>query len=354
MFRTKIFLALFISLIFSSLSFSQGKLQFDTTNFNFGKVKEDGGAIEHAFKFKNVGTAPITVTHVQASCGCTTPKWTSEPVAPGESGVIVARYNPYNRPGGFNKSLRISTNEPTERPTLYISGNVKPKPSNPEKTFSVMVRKLGLKSRFLNMEKITTEKPVEKEFDVYHHGGEKFYFDSLKIVTPSHISIKLKEDSLNARQSGTLLVTYDSKNKNDYGYVSDEILLGDQKISVIATIEEFFPNMTPEKFDVAPKLQIENRIFEFGKVKKGEKIEAVFTLTNGGEEKLNFRKLKANCGCIDFKLRKSNLKRGKSQQLKVTFDTSDQQGNQYKSVSLFTNDPMSPTQVVTIKGKVEE
>ena len=56
---------------------------------DFGKIKQ-GVPVTHEFTFTNSGTVPLVITNVQASCGCTTPDWSKEPVMPGGKGFIKA------------------------------------------------------------------------------------------------------------------------------------------------------------------------------------------------------------------------------------------------------------------------
>ena len=109
-----------------AFAFAQGTMTFEKTTHEFGDVKETGGPISYDFKFKNTGDQPIVISNVQASCGCTTPDWTKTPVAPGQSGMIKAQYNPLGRPGHFNKSLTITSNAIEATTMLYIKGNVVP------------------------------------------------------------------------------------------------------------------------------------------------------------------------------------------------------------------------------------
>lgn len=104
-----------------------GEFKFETENHDFGTVK-DGDQATWEFKFTNVGKEPILITNVQATCGCTTPKWTKEPVKKGESGVITAVYNSKGRPGAFNKSIIVNSNAKTDSKTLYIKGTVETAP----------------------------------------------------------------------------------------------------------------------------------------------------------------------------------------------------------------------------------
>ena len=81
--------------------------KFEKEVHDFGNVKE-GTQAEYVFKFTNIGKEPLVITNVQASCGCTTPKWTKEPVKPGETGQVTAIYNSKGRPGNFNKAVTIN------------------------------------------------------------------------------------------------------------------------------------------------------------------------------------------------------------------------------------------------------
>jgi hypothetical protein len=350
--------AIFSSVIMFVLmtSFGQSKISFEVTDHNFGDIHEEGGSAEFKFNFVNNGDNPIQITNVKASCGCTTPGWTKEEVLPGDSGFVMAKYNPRNRPGRFRKSLRITTTDASSNQTLYISGFVKPKPKTPEEEFPILAGDLRLRFRGLNMGKMTTEKVVEKEFDVFNYSDTTAVLNPNEMILPDHIQVSLVQDFLNPREVGQIQISYDPIKKNDFGFVSDNIQLSansEESLSVIAVIDEYFPVMTAEELDNAPKLEISNRSYDFGRVTAGAVLEMEFELVNSGMEKLELRAVKSNCACITYDLKKKSIKKGKSQTLNVSFDTSEMRGNQYKSITVYSNDPVTPTQIITIKGKVE-
>ena len=64
-------------------------MTFEKTEHDFGKIDEAGGRVSTEFVFKNEGMAPLVLSNVRASCGCTTPSWTKEPVEPGQTGTIT-------------------------------------------------------------------------------------------------------------------------------------------------------------------------------------------------------------------------------------------------------------------------
>src|ERR1035437_6338370 len=119
---------LLFCVLFSLVAMAQkAVISFDVKEHDFGKVKEEGG-ITYVFDFTNKGNAPLVVNRVQASCGCTTPTWTKEPIEPGKTGTISVTYNTSGRPGVFTKSINVYTTDGTEPVVLIIRGEVIPKP----------------------------------------------------------------------------------------------------------------------------------------------------------------------------------------------------------------------------------
>ena len=96
----------------------------DETSHDFGQIKEADGKVSGTFVVKNTGDAPLAITRVIASCGCTTPEWTKEPIAPGASGNIKITYDPKGRPGPFSKTISVYSNGKTGSFILTIRGEV--------------------------------------------------------------------------------------------------------------------------------------------------------------------------------------------------------------------------------------
>ena len=76
---------------------------------NFGTINM-GEKIEVKFRFKNVGTKPLLLTQVQAGCGCTTPDYTKEPVAPGKEGWVTGIFDSNNQRGEVHKYINVRSN----------------------------------------------------------------------------------------------------------------------------------------------------------------------------------------------------------------------------------------------------
>lgn len=113
---------------------AQQKAAKDTASFttiewldsvaDFGTVDE-GKKVEVKFRFRNSGDKPLLLTHVQAGCGCTTPDYTKEPVAPGKEGFVTGIFNSQNQMGEVHKKIMVQSNTKngTEH-TLTFTGTV--------------------------------------------------------------------------------------------------------------------------------------------------------------------------------------------------------------------------------------
>lgn len=99
-------------------------ITFEEVKYDFGSVVQ-GGTVDHTFKFKNTGTAPLVISNIGVSCGCTTPEWTKAPVAPGKTGTIAAHFNSAGKIGMQNKVLTIESNATAGSTTVSLVGEVK-------------------------------------------------------------------------------------------------------------------------------------------------------------------------------------------------------------------------------------
>ena len=101
------------------------EIKFDTLRHNFGKFSKNDPIVKCSFKFTNTGTAPLVIHQAFASCGCTVPTFTKEPIKPGEKGVIDVTYNGTDKfPGHFQKTITIRSNAVSEVTRLIIEGDM--------------------------------------------------------------------------------------------------------------------------------------------------------------------------------------------------------------------------------------
>lgn len=101
-----------------------------TTAITFAETKHDFGIIEqgekvaHVFKFTNTGNEPLVLSNVRASCGCTTPNWTKEPVAPGDEGEIHVEFDSKGKSGKQTKTVTVTANTDPAKTIVTITGEI--------------------------------------------------------------------------------------------------------------------------------------------------------------------------------------------------------------------------------------
>ena len=99
-------------------------LTFEHEDYDFGKVVK-GATVKHEFPFTNTGKTTLIIVDVKGSCSCTSPSWPTEPIGPGESGVITALVDTKKLSGNVDKSLRISANTyPNKISLVHLHGEV--------------------------------------------------------------------------------------------------------------------------------------------------------------------------------------------------------------------------------------
>jgi hypothetical protein len=107
--------------------------KFTETTHDFGVISGDKKEVSTKFEFTNTGQAPLLITNVTASCGCTTPKWNKAPVPPGGKGVIIVGFKPKGSVGFVEKTITVTNNSPENKIVLKIKGEVLPKDKKDKK-----------------------------------------------------------------------------------------------------------------------------------------------------------------------------------------------------------------------------
>jgi hypothetical protein len=100
---------------------TQDVLKLKETEHNFGKIPQ-GKPVFYTFEIINTGTQPLKLDNVQASCGCTTPEWSREPIAAGATAQIKVGYNAAAE-NSFDKAITITYNG-NQTKQLKITGFV--------------------------------------------------------------------------------------------------------------------------------------------------------------------------------------------------------------------------------------
>jgi len=120
----KLITILIIGLISFSINAQDkvAKIKFKTDTVDYGTIEKGADGLR-IFEFTNTGDAPLIVTKVTSSCGCTVPKWSQDPILPGKTGEIQVKYDT-NRVNPIRKTITVISNADTPTVALKIKGEV--------------------------------------------------------------------------------------------------------------------------------------------------------------------------------------------------------------------------------------
>jgi len=346
---------------------AQPEIKFENTTYDFGKIKEEGGKVTGKFIFTNVGNEPLELTNVRPGCGCTAANYSKGAIAPGEKGYIEATYNPYNRPGAFNKNIRVTTNEPKfledEKATphmIFIKGEVIKRPPTEfekagyDKTAGMMRIKVpDVAHNMMNTESvldtfyvrnfwtkpvsIKMEKPIDYVSEVYRNFGAE--------LLPG--------------QEGFFVLKYDASKRNKFGQVKDQITFSTndsieqvKRIHYAVNIKEDFSKMTPKQLKNAPVSEVSAASIDFGDMQKNSSKTETITIKNNGKNPLIIRGLEPSNSQYKVSCDMTEIPSGATAQITITFKAPNRASTQSTTLDIITNDPANPVRTIPMSAKV--
>lgn len=338
-------------------------ITFDKTTHDFGKINEADGRVTTIFTFKNEGIAPLVLTNVRASCGCTTPKWTREPIEPGQTGEITVTYNPSGRPGRFQKTVTITSNATEPSTKLYIKGEVIPKPVKPVDQYPVKMGELSLKRNTVPFGVIKQGQNKMVEIEYANQTTNPVDVEILMRPEDSYIKPNVTLKTVEPNQTGKLQFALQSAECPLYGPVNTKayVMVNGKRdfsktyeITLSANIKEDFSQLSVEQRQQAPIIEVARDI-DLGTIAKGKKLTSKITISNAGINPLLVRRVFTNDTQINAIAPKYAIKAGKKTDIKIELTTKpDEKTSEYTRIlTLITNDPQNPIIIIKLHWGVE-
>ena len=121
----KVIVLLVIGLLTLSVQAQEkvAKIEFTEDTIDYGTIEKGSDGVR-VFEFTNTGEAPLIISKVSSSCGCTIPKKPEDPILPGQTGEIQVKYDT-KRVGPIRKAITVISNADTPTVILKIKGEVK-------------------------------------------------------------------------------------------------------------------------------------------------------------------------------------------------------------------------------------
>ena len=355
----KILSTLCMALVAVAMTAQQPVITFEKTEHDFGKINETDGRVSVDFEFKNEGMAPLVLSNVRASCGCTTPSWTKEPVEPGQTGKITVTYNPNGRPGRFQKTVTITSNASEATKKVYIKGEVIPKQAKPVNKYTVEVGNLNMKTKVLDLGVIKKGEVKTGELEFTNLKAEEH--NVALAIADAFLESQVTLPAVKPNEVGKFVFALDTKKTRLYGPVevfAYVVIDGKKDLSetfqlvIKADIEEDFSALSVEAKQNAPILETEESI-DLGKVAVGKVLKHAFPVKNAGLNALEVRRVYSADKNIRIKEPKA-IKSGKKGAVTVEIDAKGLEAGAYsRELIIISNDYANPRKKVTIKWTVE-
>ena len=354
---------LIVCLFCSLVAMSQkAVISFEEKGHDFGKVNEEDGKITHVFDFVNRGVSPLVVSRVQASCGCTTPTWTKEPIEPGKKGTITVTYNPTGRPGTFTKTITVFSNATDEQLVLTIRGEVIPKESAESYVYPVSFGLLHSKAKVVQMNNVDKGKMQVRALDVKNTSNStlKPTIENL----PVYLSASVYPEILKPGEEGKITFTFNSKNCTQWGPTADDVYVilngqkkfsDEYKITVVGNVIEDFSKLTLDQKRKTPILEIPVRTLNLGVLREGTRRVGKFKINNKGQNVLDVRRIINNNKELTLRTGKLSIASGRSSYIVVNLNSKNlSEGDYKKSFTVQTNDPENSFVILILSWSVRK
>jgi len=335
-------------------------ISFENTVHDFGAFSMKAGSQTCRFIFANTGTESLIIQRVASSCGCTSPNWSKEPIAPGQQGFVEAIYAPTGAVP-FDKTVTVYSNARPSPVVLRIKGLVTAEPPSIDKIYPETHGDLRFNVKELSMSRIAQGTERVDSFKIVNTGDKsvKLTFSKLpKYLTVEQVPAELKKD-----EKGILLVKWNTAMAKPqlWGYVKTPLTVSlngkvqsDLKLSLSALIEDNFRHLNSADYAKEAGIKVSNVVYNFQTVNQGTKLTAEYEVTNTGKKPLLIRSVSAECSCIKI-IAPNSLEPGASAMITVMLNTADEEGaDKVYPITLVSNAPAQTVSTLILTGSVKK
>lgn len=311
------------------------------------------------FELRNVGDAPLLITIVNSSCGCTKVNWTTDAIEPGSSGHITAEYDA-RLLGTFQKELEVYTNAAAEPVYLTIQGRVVSTMTDYSGSFPYDLGAVKLSASEVEFDDVNLgDRPVA-ELQVVNASRNSYTPQLMHL--PSYLEAKYVPERLAGGRVGRILLTLNSEVLKSYGLTQTTIYLArhpgdkvgaDNEINVSAVLLPAFAHLNADQMATAPRMELSEDSIDMGAMNGKKKMTYSIYVKNTGQSPLFINSVQVYGKALGVSLSNRSLQPGEVAKMKITaYGQYVAKAKSMPRILLITNDPSRPKH--TIKVKVKE
>ena len=335
----------------------EGIVELDKTVHDFGDVMVTDGPLTCSFKVTNISDRPVAINSVVSSCGCTDVKWTREPLKAGKSGTIEATFDNDQGPYPFDKTLTVYISGLKKPVILRLRGTAHAKKQPLSELYPVRWGNLGLKDAQIKLGNMEQDNRRSDAVNIANLGSRPVRVTFENVTPGLKIDVSPNPVPANATAKMTYTVTADRSRWGKSWYYAEPVVDGrhykGEKIGIWAFIKENFSDMSQADRNRAAQPVFETSTYNFGKIKAGTPVEAVFRFTNSGKSPFIVHKADSDSpAAVPGEI--ATTPAGGKGTFKVPVDTAGlPKGETLIIITLTTNSPLRPLVNLFIAGAVE-
>lgn len=357
---------LLLSLLVLSLSAMaqhHSALKFENTKVDFGTIDEAAGEQTRRFEARNVGVDTIVVKEIVSTCDCTVVEYEAESIAPNQSFCFDVKYNPWNRPGRFERTIYVWTSDSDVPIELEIRGRVTPRERSVEEVYPYdMGGGLRLESTFAS-------------FSYVEHGKEYNTTIAYTNTSTESITLRLKPQVeskalkidyprvIEPGATGDITFCYSLPlHSRRYGSLDDRFVVevdGAKSRFLLTSYGVAVDNFDDVDDILSPRAVFSKKNIKFGNLKPTSGgLDAYFELRNDGAAPLVIRKVESDSKAVKCNLRRgAKVGSGSSTSVRLRLNPrrlKSQDESLTVRLNFVTNDPMTPLQVVKVTATIHK
>ncbi len=328
------------------------------TEYDYGTFREAAGPQKGSVRFVNRGPEATFISAVRPSCGCTAAAYTESMIQPGDTATVSFIYNPYGRPGRFDKTVKVFVGEEREMKIVKIRGTVIGEPETLKSTYPYTSGPLRLEKLTVPVGDITKGSSRHLFLNVYNQSEDT--------ISPSWkndnraVEVELTPRRLAPGDIGTLGFYLRTPLAEEMGPVEYPVeIIADtadphSERKTLSVTADILPNPHETalmKAGDSGHIYLPKDFVDLGEVGKDERRKFRFEIINDGKSSLEIVRVYCLDDAVQLKGGSGKIKPGKSKAIEGELSASRLKEGPFRlNVEVICNDPVNPVKTIRVVG----
>ena len=326
--------------------------------YDYGTFREAAGPQKGSVRFVNKGTEPTFINSVRPSCGCTAAAYTESMIQPGDTATVSFIYNPYGRPGKFDKTVKVFLGQENRMKIVRIKGTVIGEPETLKTTYPYAVGPLRIEKTEVGVGEIRKGSSRHLFVNVYNQSEDSI--SPQLSGNPRAVEVELTPSRLAPGDIGTLGFYLRTPLAEELGPVDYTIMLTADKDDPHSEQRELklTANILPNPYETANEksanaghIYVPQEFADLGEVEGEGFRQFRFEIVNDGTSPLEINRVYCQNEAVRLKKAAGKIKPGKRRIVEGTVNPSKLAEGPFRiNVEIVSTDPLNPVKTLRVVG----